>query len=1717
MMESEEVVSEDRVRKRIKMGIGDEGVDRTEGLDSRGRVETTAKALVGRYVMKEFAANGVFLGKLVSCGSGLYRVDYENGDFEDMECTELRDFLLAEGDFDEELIARKVKLDKLISTCDSKTPHEKIQHQTVVSANSFERSEAPCVSRLSTELESCFQKGPESGGVQVDGDADSSTDSCEYIRIQESLLEAESPLLPPPPPLPPSSGNIGVPQEFVSQLFSVYNFLRSFSIQLFLSPFGLDDFVGSLNCAAPNTLLDAIHVALMRALKRHLQMLSSDGAELASKCLRRLDWSLLDTLTWPVYLVEFLLVMGYTNGPDWKGFCTDVLNKEYYILSASRKLMILQILCDDIIESAELRTEIDMREKVEVGTDSDRNARMSAENCPRRVHPRYSKTSACKDSEAMEIVSDKSHDSKSPCQSSSLLKVPGVDMNVVDVDPDENSDECRLCGMDGTLICCDGCPSAYHSRCIGLSKIHLPEGSWFCPECAINKIGPNFRIGTGLKQAEFFGIDPYEQVFLGTCNHLLVLKVSIHEGPSCRYYNQNDVPKVLQVLCSSVEHTVMYSAICKGILKYWGFPEDTKFSFPERRENTIDEREDAMVSALSYNLSGKDNASGVTESNMEDKTLLGRENDWQELCYVSLDKISHVELPSLSKGNGATTEQVSEVINTKLHDQFGADSLMSAGSICLQADPSDLPYQISADKSIMLKFPTCTSENMQGSKKEDADVISLPAINGPFSMSYESKEVKHSGNGRSKAVVVDDCSYMGYTFKPQAYVNLYILGDVAASAAANLAVLSSDENNISGSQSSINPRKLVSANVSLQIKAFSSAVFHFFWPNSEKKLMEIPRERCGWCLSCKAPITSKKGCLLNLTASNAIKGPMKILGGLRSLKSAEGNIHCIATYILCMEQSLRGLTIGPFLTSSYRKQWRKQVEQASTCTALKSLLLELEENIRPLAFTGGWVKLVDDWSVEFSVSQSASHHVGPTQKRGPGGRRSRKQSMTSEITSYTCQDNLRDVNWWRGGKLSKFIFQKGILPCSVVKKAARQGGSRKISGIYYAEGFDIPKRSRRFAWRAAVEMSNNASQLALQVRYLDLHIRWSDLLRPEQKLQDGKGPETEISAFRNAVICDKKIQHTKIRYGVVFANQKHLPSRVLKNILESEQIQDGEDKFWFCETHIPLYLIKEYEGTAEKVSVPSAKGSHLLSNLQRIQLKASRKDIFSYLLCKVEKLDKCACASCQQDVLLGNAVKCSSCQGFCHKECTITSKVHMNDTLEFLITCNQCYCAKIVTVNEISKKSPISQVPFQEQKRQNVEAVVGKGSFQNGHLQSLFSGNMGIPQETKPPTLKSNLETRGRRVTGPSYGLIWRKNNEETGEDFRLRNILFKGNADTDLSIRPICHLCRKPYDHDLMYICCETCRRWYHADALQLEESKILEVVGFRCCRCRRNRLPICPYMDPECRRKRCVRASKRSSTGTDSISRTICTQLEGQEISTPDTKMEDAVIEDDDSLVFSLERVVPITEPASEIGDESYTTGSQKLPVKRHIKNEINSDVSDLNSVPSQVVSTLETNNLLSATERASSPQVGWKFPTDGVKDEIIDMIDYESLNYEDMEFESTYFTLASEDNGLDPFDASMDISGNWGNSSFSGAIASYNPPEQYGIDTAEGNQDFTKSSEPIVSRMLCKICSSTEPAPDLSCEICGIWIHCHCSPWDESSSGADRWRCGYCRDWR
>lgn len=1194
-----------RGRKRKRTDVRNVEVNK----DAENRViRTRGKALVGRYVRKEFVGNGVLLGKIVFYDSGVYRIDYDDGDYQDLELSRVKSILIQETDINGEWLGRKKKLDELVSSQGSKVKGDlKVEEMTPVKSSNIV---ADAVVDFKVE-----------NGVPADSVKASGNDRVQ-VTVGEASLEGEVPSIPQPE-LPRSSGTVGIPEEFVSHLFSVYSFLRSFSIQLFLSPFTLDDFVGSLNCVVPNSLLDSIHVALLRALRRHIERLSSEGSELASKCTRGVDWSLLDTLTWTIYLVHYLSAMGCADGPEWKGFYTHVLKEDYYTITVGRKLVILQILCDDVLDTKEFRAEVDMREELEVGNDSETSAVVTPVNRPKRVHPRKSKTSACKDHGMTDFIGQ-NHEMKSFYDSEQLISKDHGQDSSSEVE-DSNGDECLLCGMDGILLCCDGCPASYHARCIGICKVFMPEGAWYCPECSIKTTEPKVTRGTSLKGLDVLGIDAYGQAFVATCGHLLVLNASMNSDSCFRYYNQNDIPNVLQALQSNEQHTSIYSEICKGIMKFWELPADALSCCGT---SVVGELKEVAKSAppLSLNLLGTEghSISEMTESEETLSCVTGSSlGTMIHTTNAPVNTAMNLDNAGQPVNEGVIEEQGITPLKPLAPQEIQVKSSMSSGPLSEHADPSDFKEK----EKPSIAIPTCTSRNISGNAMEH--------LNGPAIVTKEAIQHRETNDGDNQNLA-SSFLYTGSSFKSQGYINNYLHGDFAASAAANVNSLSSEEN-LPESQAS-DLRKLISANYSLQMKAFSSVASRFFWPHTEKKLIEIPRERCTWCLSCKAPVASKRGCLLNAAASNAIKNAMKILAGLRPLKSGDGTLPSIATYIMLMEESLSGLTFGPFQAASFRKRWRRQLEQANTLSALKIFLLEFEENIRPIALSGDWLKLVDGWSAESSVIQNSVAAVGSTQKRKPG-RRGRKLSITTEVNARGGRDTSVDFTWWRGSMLSMLLFKKGSLPRSLVKKAARQGGSRKIPGTYYAEGSETPKISRQLVWRAAVEMSRNLSQLALQVRHLDLHIRWNDLVRPETNVQDTK-------AFRNALVRNKKTVENEIRYSIAFGGQKHPPSRVMKNIIEVEKCHNGEEMYWLPETRIPLYLIKEYEVSAKRVGVPSLakKPANAVAKLRKSHLKASRKDIFSYLAQKGnekesrqrrDKTEKHHLSVCRLEVLLG--------------------------------------------------------------------------------------------------------------------------------------------------------------------------------------------------------------------------------------------------------------------------------------------------------------------------------------------------------------------------------------------------------------------------------------------------------------------------------------------------
>ncbi|XP_044291042.1 autoimmune regulator-like isoform X2 [Varanus komodoensis] len=63
-----------------------------------------------------------------------------------------------------------------------------------------------------------------------------------------------------------------------------------------------------------------------------------------------------------------------------------------------------------------------------------------------------------------------------------------IPFHAVDPAPQQkNDDECAICRDGGELICCDGCPKAFHLSCLVPPLTEIPSGTWRCDSCLPGK------------------------------------------------------------------------------------------------------------------------------------------------------------------------------------------------------------------------------------------------------------------------------------------------------------------------------------------------------------------------------------------------------------------------------------------------------------------------------------------------------------------------------------------------------------------------------------------------------------------------------------------------------------------------------------------------------------------------------------------------------------------------------------------------------------------------------------------------------------------------------------------------------------------------------------------------------------------------------------------------------------------------------------------------------------------------------------------------------------------------------------------------------------------------------------------------------------------------------------------------------------------------------
>ncbi|KAJ8446872.1 hypothetical protein Cgig2_016182 [Carnegiea gigantea] len=1108
-------------------------------------------------------------------------------------------------------------------------------------------------------------------------------------------------VLPPKIELPLSSTNLNLEGIPVLDLFFVYSCLRSFSTLLYLSPFELEDLVAALKSRVSNLLIDFIHVSILQTLRRHLEFLANEGSESASTCLRNMNWDLLDVITWPMFMIEYLLIHGSGLKPGSSLDQLNLFDGEYYSQPAKVKLELLRRLCDDVIEVEATRSELSKRMVMSDCTVEVDRAINNDLYRKRRVSSGAHGDTGCSENMAEEVA-------------------------------DGNSDECCLCKMDGNLICCDGCPAAYHTKCVGIISSLLPEGEWYCPECMVGK----FNLGTKpqklIRGADLLGIDPYGR------------SDSNDAESSFNYYHKDDLGAVIQLLRS---YDILYESILNAISQQWGIP-------------------------------------------------------------------------------------------TNLHEPKSS----SEGS----------PEVLQSNQL------TINSPRPGSSEIADQDMVT----NGISACKQRKRNRSSAGRHRSVPKTKEEDLIQGHS--GDIYVNCYSFARTASSVVEELLRKPSDKLNV-------DIPKTEEEIISIQSKFILRKSTKFCWPTIQDVDVSRQKEKCGWCYCCRFPVEGRE-CLFSFVSKSPVAEGLKSeVDAVMLKKNKKGHIIDVICCVLYMEQRLRGLLLGPFLSPSYGELWRKSVVKASDVSSLKRQLLtvkvefftfwkvELESSLHPLAVSADWWKHVDS----VATMGSASHFVAnlrATSKNGISRRKGRYGD--SEIKSLVAAGGLC-LFWWRGGKVSRSLFNWKVVPRSLALKAARNAGRIKIPGIQYPDGSENARRSRHVAWRAAVETCTSLEQLALQVRELDMFLRWDDIENTHPHSILDKETTKSIRLFKKAIIRRKCVEGTLVKYLLDFGKRRSVPDVVIKHGIKVEDPSGEKKKYWLDESYVPLNLLKSFEERRITRKVTKTNSSKARKSGKSMKKPLKEKG-FDYLFSRAERADSHQCGHCNkhvpirsilvhwQDGCLGSEDQVDSRGRLAKLRAKARERGKTLSSSGSVLSGNnkKVQYHKKQSLQENANVS--SGMTLRRSARKATYAPVQSNSSA-GRKKRKRKRNKSRNVAAKETQKSTCCQKRSIRAVHSFWvnGLLFsKKPNDERVVHFKRRKLLVPSEFSAGTDDPPKCSLCSgRGFVSASMYIACEICGAcffsadWFHGDAFGLNKGNLGCVIGFKCHVCRERSPPVCPF----------------------------------------------------------------------------------------------------------------------------------------------------------------------------------------------------------------------------------------------------------------------------------
>lgn len=103
-----------------------------------------------------------------------------------------------------------------------------------------------------------------------------------------------------------------------------------------------------------------------------------------------------------------------------------------------------------------------------------------------------------------------------------------------------------------------------------------------------------------------------------------------------------------------------------------------------------------------------------------------------------------------------------------------------------------------------------------------------------------------------------------------------------------------------------------------------------------------------------------------------------------------------------------------------------------------SLILQLESNLRPVVLSPEWLKQVDSAATVGSACHVSVSSANIHSKHGFSKKKTRKNTCQDVDSNFSFHAKST-IQWWRGGKLSRQVFNWKMLPQQMASLGARRG------------------------------------------------------------------------------------------------------------------------------------------------------------------------------------------------------------------------------------------------------------------------------------------------------------------------------------------------------------------------------------------------------------------------------------------------------------------------------------------------------------------------------------------------------------------------------------------------------------------------------------------------------------------------------------------------------